>query len=303
MRKSLACIFCLLFSICAFSQDFSNKGKDFYLCFPQHVPANMGAGLAVLSIYITSDKASSGTITMANAAFSSTFSIAPNGLQEIQIPWDANIHISNAESNTVIKKSIRIKTNPGMPAVVAYAQQWAGARSAATLLLPVNVLGKKYYAVSFTQFGSNNGTFQARSQFQVIATKDNTVISITPRKNGMLGSAFTITLPLAGDMYQYQSTDGDASTQDLTGTLIESVASGSGGCLPIAVFQGVQMLHSELRAVLLALLMILYFNNYILPAHGEKTLGLFPLRDIPMVIRTGLWQLKITPGYFLTGSR
>ena len=238
MRKSLACIFCLLFSICAFSQDFSNKGKDFYLCFPQHVPANMGAGLAVLSIYITSDKASSGTITMANAAFSSTFSIAPNGLQEIQIPWDANIHISNAESNTVIKKSIRIKTNPGMPAVVAYAQQWAGARSAATLLLPVNVLGKKYYAVSFTQFGSNNGTFQARSQFQVIATKDNTVISITPRKNGMLGSAFTITLPLAGDMYQYQSTDGDASTQDLTGTLIESVASGSGGCLPIAVFSG-----------------------------------------------------------------
>ena len=96
MRKSLACIFCLLFSVCAFSQDFSNKGKDFYLCFPQHVPANMTSGLAVLSIYITSDKASSGTITMANGGFSSTFSIAPNGLQEIQIPWDANIHISNA---------------------------------------------------------------------------------------------------------------------------------------------------------------------------------------------------------------
>jgi len=136
------------------AQDFSNKGKDFYLCFPQHVP-NSTANLATLSIFITSDLASSGTISMANAAFNGTFNIAANGIQEIQIPWNANVHISNAESNTVLNKSIRIQTNAGQPAVVAYAQQWAGARSAATLLLPANVLGRKYYAASFTQTGSN----------------------------------------------------------------------------------------------------------------------------------------------------
>lgn len=238
MRKLAYCCIYLLVSFTSTAQDFSNKGKEFYLCFPTHVH-NAPANLATLSIYITSDKASSGTITMGNGAFTGTFNIAANGLQEIQIPWAANRHISNAEANTVIRKSINIKVNPGMPPVVAYAQQWAGARSAATLLLPTSVLGKKYYAMSFTQSagGDNNGVL-ARSQFQIIAIKNNTVVTITPRKNGVLQAPITVNLPLAGDMYEYQSTDPGAPTQDLTGTYIESVASASGGCLPIAVFSG-----------------------------------------------------------------
>lgn len=209
----------------ALSQDFSNKGKEFYLCFPSHVPSS---NLATLSIWITSDRASSGTITMANGAFSGTFNIAANGLQEIQIPH-ASAHISNGESNMVIQKSIRIKTDAGKPPVVAYAQLWAGARSAATLLLPVNVLGKKYYSINFTQ----NTT--GRSQFQVIATKSNTSVKITPRINGAIQSSFIVNLPNAGDMYQHQL---PSSSGDLSGSLIESVASTSGGCVPIAVFSG-----------------------------------------------------------------
>jgi hypothetical protein len=35
------------------AQEFSNKGKEFWLCFPQHVPSGT---LATLSIWITSDK-------------------------------------------------------------------------------------------------------------------------------------------------------------------------------------------------------------------------------------------------------
>ena len=209
----------------AFTQDFSNKGKDFYLCFPAHVPSTNNA---TLSIWITSDKASSGTITMANFAFSSTFNIPANGLAEIQVPWSA-AHISNAESNMLVKKSIRVKVDAGKPPVVVYAQQWAGARSAATLVLPVNVLGKKYHSVNFTQ----NTT--GRSQFDVIAVKNNTTVKITPRVNGVVGTPITISLPLAGDMYQYQL---PSSSGDLTGSLIESIASTSGGCVPIAVFSG-----------------------------------------------------------------
>jgi len=246
MRKCILLTLVLLASITAFSQDFSNKGKDFYLCFPNHVPSS---GNATLSIFITSDKASSGTITMPNGAFAGTFNIGANGLQEILVNWNSNIHISNnpATDETtnetitrVLKKSIRIKVDAGKPAVVAYAQQWAGARSAATLLLPANVLGKKYFAISANQQGAPGGNpaQQAKSQFQVIAVKDNTVVQITPMKNGAKGTAFTVTLPLAGDMIQYQSPDPAALSQDLTGTLIESIASGSGGCLPIAVFSG-----------------------------------------------------------------
>lgn len=240
MRKFVLLSLAVISFATAFAQDFSNKGKDFYLCFPQHVPSGTNAKL---SVWITSDKASTGTITMASGAFSSTFNIAANGLAEIDIPY-AVAHISNSESTTefltqILKKSIRVKVDPGKPAVVAYVQQYGNARSAASLLLPVNVLGKKYFAISFNQNGGGPvGTNLPRSQFQVIAIKDNTVIQITPMKNGAKGTAFTVTLPLAGDMIQYQSPDGAAATQDLTGTLIESVASGSGGCLPIAVFSG-----------------------------------------------------------------
>ncbi len=243
MRKLVLLSLTVLFAFTASAQDFSNKGKDFYLCFPQHVPSGT---LASLSIWITSDKASTGTVTMASGAFTAAFSIAANGLAEIQVPFNV-AHISNGESTTefftqILKKSIRVKVDPGKPAVVAYVQQWGNARSAASLLLPVNVLGKKYFAISFNQAGANatvgGNTYNARSQFQIIATKDNSVVQITPMKNGAKGTPFTVTLPLAGDMIQYQSPDGAAATQDLTGTLIESVASGSGGCLPIAVFSG-----------------------------------------------------------------
>ena len=132
MRK-LYCLSTLVFALLCFtktaiSQDFSNKGKVFWLCFPAHVPSG---NVATLSIWITSDRASSGTVKMTNGAFNATFNIAANGLQEIQIPH-ALAHVSNGESFSVIQKSIKIETDIGKPPVVAYAQQWGNARSAAT---------------------------------------------------------------------------------------------------------------------------------------------------------------------------
>ena len=120
MRKFyLLCtlVLAILLGSKSYAQDFSNKGKEFWLCFPQHVPSGT---LATLSIWITSDKASSGMVTMTNGAFSAPFNIAPNGLQEIIIPHSVG-HISNGESFTVIQKSIKIKTDPGKPAVVEVA--------------------------------------------------------------------------------------------------------------------------------------------------------------------------------------
>jgi gliding motility-associated-like protein len=210
-----------------FGQDFSNKGKEFWLCFPNHVQSST---LGSLSVWITSDQASSGLVTISNGSFSAPFNIAANGIQEIVVPYSL-AHLSNAESGIVVKKSIRIAVNAGQPAVVAYAQQWGAARSAATLLLPTNVLGKKYRAFSFTHTAISNGQ-NSRSQFQIIATLPNTQVQITPYANGVSGAPFTISLPVIGDIYQYQA------TSDVTGTLIESIASGTTGCSPIAVFSG-----------------------------------------------------------------
>ncbi len=225
MRKIVLLFITVLSLSVASAQDFSNKGKEFWLCFPAHVPS--GSNLAQFTIWITSDLASSGTVALSDGSFSTTFNVAANGITPIAIPY-ANAHISNGESGVIGRKSIRVAVNAGMPPVVAYAQQYGAARSASTLLLPTNVLGKKYFATSFTQLG----TGVAKSQFQIIATKPGTNVTITPRFNGVLQVPFTVSFPNVGDIYQYQA------DQDITGSVIESIASGSGGCNPIAVFSG-----------------------------------------------------------------
>ena len=211
------------------AQDFSNKGSEFWFCFPNHIPS--GASTGAMSIWITSDQASSGKISMTNGTFNATFSVAANGITSVNIPHGL-AHISNAESGTVIQKSLRLTVDPGQPEVVAYAQQYGNARSAATLLLPTNVLGKKYFASSYTYSATNGGGQSSRSQFQVIATQPSTQVRVTPMLNGVKAAPFIIPLVNTGDMYQYQS------TQDVTGTLIESIATATGSCLPIAVFSG-----------------------------------------------------------------
>ena len=240
MRKIILLSIAILFSFTAFSQDFSNKGKEFWLCFPNHIPSGNQTNTPVgqMTIWITSDQASSGIVTITNGSFPAIpFTVAANGIVPISIPHNL-AHIFNAESGLIIQKSIKIKVDAGQPAVVAYVQQYGNARSAATLLLPTNVLGKKYRAFSFTHSASSGtgGAGQplqnSRSQFQIIATQPNTQVEITPFVNGVKGTTFTIVFPNAGDLYQYQA------QSDVTGTLIESIAIGSNPCLPIAVFSG-----------------------------------------------------------------
>lgn len=232
MKRSYCFLSALLFSIfiCKFSiaQDFSNKGKEFWFCFPNHIPSGSNGSM---SIWITSDQASSGTITMTNGAFSANWSVAANGITSVNIPHNL-AHISNAESGMIIQKSLKLSVNTGQPPVVAYAQQYGNARSAATLLLPTNVLGKKYRAASFTYSNTSSGGQNSRSQFQIIATRPLTQVKVTPFSNGVAGTPFNINFTNTGDMYQYQA------TTDVTGTLIESVAGSGGTCLPIAVFSG-----------------------------------------------------------------
>ena len=65
------------------AQDFSNKGSEFWFCFPNHIPS--GASTGAMSIWITSDQASSGKISMTNGTFNATFSVAANGITSVNI--------------------------------------------------------------------------------------------------------------------------------------------------------------------------------------------------------------------------
>lgn len=206
------------------AQDFSNKGKEFWLCFPAHVPSS---GLANMVLFITSDKNSKGTITV--NGYSTNFNVAANQIAgPITIPY-ANAYVSDAETGTVVAKGIHVAVDAGQPPVVVFAHIYAGFRSEASLILPVSTLGRKYYSTNYYQLSTGN----SKSQFQIVATEANTVVQYQLRRNGFLDPLVqTQTLNNPGDVLQIQ----DAA--DLTGSLIESIASGTGGCKKIAVFSG-----------------------------------------------------------------
>jgi len=216
------------------AQDFSNKGKEFWLCFPSHVPSS---GLAQMALFITSDRNSKGTIT-ANGFFTS-FSVFANQITgPIMIPY-SGINIQDGESGFVVPKGIHVITDQGQPPIVVFAHIYAGYRSEASLILPVSTLGKKYYSTNFWQASTGN----SKSQFDVVATEANTVVQYQLRRNGVLDPTVqTVTLNNPGDVLQI--TD-DMTNQnpppphtDLSGSVIESVASGTGSCKRIAVFSG-----------------------------------------------------------------
>ena len=221
------------------AQDFSNKGKEFWVVFPPHAPSNNN--LAELSLYISSDKNTSGYIVINGDSI--PFNIVAFKPQEFILPR-ATTYVSGAESavddplkikNVVLNKGVKVIVSEGKPGVVVYAHMYASARSAATIILPTSVLEKKYQVMTYTQ--SASGAAEAnefrRSQFSVIAIEDNTVIRVQLRKNGQIsGVSYDVELPKAGTIYSFQD------PLDLTGTSIESVSLDGSVCKKIAVFSG-----------------------------------------------------------------
>ena len=223
MIKHLLLLSIVMFcSLLSYSQDFSNKGKEFWLVFPAHTPSS---GQAQMGLFLTSDQNSSGTITV--NGFSTTFTVTANQVTgPIDIPY-ANANVLT--TNTVVNKGIHVLTNAGQPAVVLYAHIYAGFRSEASLILPVNTLGKDYYSTNFYQ----RSTSGSQSQFNIVATEANTVVTYQLRTNGVLSATVnTVNLPNPGDEIQVQN------GSDLSGSVIHSIASGTGGCKKIAVFSG-----------------------------------------------------------------
>ena len=93
--------------------------------------------------------------------------------------------------------------------------------------------------MNFTQVSND---LNSNSYFTIIAVEDNTTIEITPSANTTngwgAGTTNSVTLN-KGQIYQVLGTVNGTTGVDLTGSLIKSVASGSGGgCKRIAVFSG-----------------------------------------------------------------
>ncbi|MGI4020409.1 MAG: PKD domain-containing protein [Janthinobacterium lividum] len=222
--------FCCIFSFfllsgytfSAFAQ--SNKGTEFYTAYMANIRGVTSNTPCQMSLYLTSDVSTTGTITVADGSYSQGFSVTANQVTVVTMPQSAFLGTEGQS-----RKGIHITA---ASAIVVYAHIYASNVSGATLLLPVNTLAKDYYSINYTQRSNEANCY---SSFAVVATEDTTTVEITPTASLNSGrpanTPFTLTLQ-KGEVYQ------GLSATDLTGTRIRSISSGTNVCKRIAVFSG-----------------------------------------------------------------
>ena len=219
--------FLILPSINVNGQGTSNRGKDFWLGYGNHVRdwrVSPNQGPQQMKLYITAEASTTGKVEIPGIGVSTNFTVTANNITEVLIDdraklaregkYNTGIHVTSEKS------------------VVVYAHIFASNVSGATLVLPTPSLGKEYYSINYTQ---NSNEEDSYSYFFVVATEDNTEVQITPSQNSIsgltAGNPITIQLKL-GEIYQV------LSSKDLTGSTIKSVSTTTEPCKRIAVFSG-----------------------------------------------------------------
>ncbi|RZK55533.1 MAG: PKD domain-containing protein, partial [Pedobacter sp.] len=222
MKKLLPSIIILLFAgffQLAKAQNISNEGSDFWIPFPTHDPS--GNSLANMNVFVTSKTNSE--VTVSCGSYTETKPILANTIVTFSVPR-LNSYINSAEGNIVLtNRGIHVVTTAGKPNVAVYAHIYAGARSAASLILPKEALGQKYYSLNYTQ---DNG---GRNFLVLVAVEDNTDLII----HEVSGASRIVKLLKSGDVYEYYA---DPNT-DLTGTFVE-VDPSTSQCKRFAAFSG-----------------------------------------------------------------
>lgn len=236
MRKILLLAVVFLTTLIAFGQDFSNKGKDFWVTSGWHYA--MGTGTPpVMTLSLTSDVNTTYSIEAYGVGTIASGNIFANQVTNVNIPSTYFTYTPPSGGGNGLFNGKAIHITAAKP-IVVYSFTTQQVSSAATLCLPTNVLGKQYYASSYTQLSANS---TGNNFITIIAVEDNTVVEVIPSQATAGGwaanSVNTINLN-KGQIYQVLGAMSGNSGSDLTGTSIRSVASGAGDCKRIAVFSG-----------------------------------------------------------------
>lgn len=212
-------------------QNFSNKGRDFWVAYTGHIDSTRSR----MALYISSQVDTKGKVEVNGVT--QDFVVKANTITTVQLtstssPISNTIAINTQYEGVGINRGIHITADNN---VVVYAHILNAARSGSTLVLPTNVLGREYIASSY-QSNNSTGNSLRNTEFAVIGIQNNTTIEVTPTAsdvNGLhpINTPFTVILN-KGDVYQYQSTG------DITGTKIRSIATNTSTCQQISVYSG-----------------------------------------------------------------
>ncbi|MBK6773775.1 MAG: T9SS type A sorting domain-containing protein [Ignavibacteria bacterium] len=182
-----------------------SKGTDFWLMFN----TNFNGG-ATLSLFITSDVNTSGTVAIPGLGFSTPFTVTANTVTTVSIPTGAAVHTSDVIDN----KGIHVTS---LQEVTVYGLNRITATTDAFLGLPVDILGTDYVILTYKNVNIVNG-----SGFGIVGTVNGTTVTITPTETTgprIANVPYNITLN-QGETYELLNSN--SSPADLTGTKITS---------------------------------------------------------------------------------
>ena len=162
-------------------------------------------------------------------------SVSPNIPQKVTIDWTL---VEATGSEAIQERAIHlVSDNP----VNVYALNWSDSSSEVALIYPTKSLGSTYYTMCYTPHINGNGINSGsgrNSEFLIVASEDNTIVSITPTKVTDQGKPANVLYQITlnkGELYQVQSenlpTPRWPGQGDLTGSYITSTKA-------IALFSG-----------------------------------------------------------------
>ena len=224
----------LMTTVSVYGQSTSNKGRDFWLGYGNHV-RGYDNNTQRMVVYITSDINTRGQVEIPGVGFSTSYSVTANSITTVDIPQSAYL-----QQEGLSNQGIHITAERP---VVVYAHIYNQNVSGATLVLPTPALGKEYYSINYTQISNQRNSF---SYFFVVAVEDNTQVEITPSADTHghpAGIPFIVNLS-KGQIYQVLGENtlispiGSSAGVDLTGSTIRSITTTAEPCKRIAVFSG-----------------------------------------------------------------
>jgi len=239
MRKYLLLVAIIFASFPAFSQDFSNKGKDFWVGYGYHIRyiSNNNANTQEMVLYFATDVATNVKVEIPALGWVRNYSVPANTVFESGVLPKSGAQDARLPTEGIFNRGIHITAdNP----IVAYAHVYNGSVSGATLLFPTNTLGKEYYSINFEQRSNED---KSNCFFYAIACDTGTTtIEVTPSANTqtmVAGNTYTFNLT-QGQIFNAMGVVNSANNTgvDLTGSKIKSVSGATGGCKKIAVFSG-----------------------------------------------------------------
>jgi hypothetical protein len=195
----------------------TSMGTDFYLTLPDHLCVSVPSqcpGSVTNTLVVTSSTATSVDVTI-NKGAPVPYDLV-GGMVEIPLSNDVVLILNE----TIEDKAIHVTS---LSPVSVHVVSESTVSADGYLALPTAGLGTSYYVMAYA---SNS---QTGSEFAMVATQDNTTVTITPRAAGATKLAnvpFTVVLN-AGQTYLFEN----PAHADVTGTSVTADK-------PIAVFSG-----------------------------------------------------------------